>query len=738
MFDKLLIWIGNALMAGVLVAMSAQQVVFAQDDAEPVTESATNTEVESVVEDNVSSGGTVRVPLAGSAMSLNVGNLSAQPDSADLGLIEIGSDSNFTITLSHDGDANSPSVDIGAVEFFGRSAAEFSTSFGGFTSLLPGDSVEVDVNFTPVTPGDKSAVLSFAIEGASSPFVVLIAASAQFPLLSEIGSSDQSVDFGEVILGVDVTDTIVVSNTGSPGAPDLNIISVSISGPNANAFTTDAVSAAIEQGELLEIDVTFEDVTEGVKNAVLTIEHDGNSPVLEIPLTGRVVVPGNVPINFGQSTAEANLNKPTSLMFGPDNKLYVTQQNGTIHIFNTQRNGKNNYSLNKTDTINLVKNVQNHDDDGSVNNSVGNRQVTGLYVAGSAANPVIWVASSDPRIGGGGSGEDVDLDTNSGILHKLTKSGGKWSIQHVVRGLPRSEENHAPNGITFHDGKLLLMVGGFTNKGVPSNNFAGTSEYALSAALLEIDVSSIGNQTYDLPTLDDEDRPGTSDENDPFGGNDGKNQAKLVEDGPVQLFATGYRNAYDVLLTDAGKLYTFDNGPNFGWGDVPQGGNCSNAYRDGGVTFFDHLHLIERGSYGGHPNPVRGSKGNKFNDSDPQSPIEVAASNQECNYEEPGDDGALAIVQGSTNGLTEYTSTNFAATMKGDLLAVNFSKNTLWRFQLNANGTKVDSMEALIELEDSNAPLDVVAQGDADLYPGTLWIVDVQQSHVIVLEPSDY
>ena len=45
--------------------------------------------------------------------------------------------------------------------------------------------------------------------------------------------------------------------------------------------------------------------------------------------------------------------------------------------------------------------MPNHNDDGTLNPSVTARLVTGLLVTGTAANPVIYVASSDPRIGGG-------------------------------------------------------------------------------------------------------------------------------------------------------------------------------------------------------------------------------------------------------------------------------------------------------------------------------------------------
>jgi len=75
--------------------------------------------------------------------------------------------------------------------------------------------------------------------------------------------------------------------------------------------------------------------------------------------------------------------------------------------------------------------------------------VTGLTVEGTESAPVIYVTSSDPRIGAGGSHTDSGLDTNSGVISRLTQTDSGWDHDMLVRGLPRSEENHATNGIQY-------------------------------------------------------------------------------------------------------------------------------------------------------------------------------------------------------------------------------------------------------------------------------------------------
>ncbi len=512
-------------------------------------------------------------------------------------------------------------------------------------------------------------------------------------------------------------------------------------------------------------------------------------------------------LNFSVSNLTGlhdQLKNPTTLQFGPDGKLYVGTEGGRLFVCTVSKTGTNSYAITNTQVIYLVAQIPNHNDDGSLYTFIfETRQVTGLLVTGTAANPVIYVSSSDPRVGGGGTAGDLNLDTNSGIISRLTWNGSAWEKVDIVRGLPRSEENHSVNGLQLDKAtnSLYLAVGGITNAGAPSNNFAFLTEYAYSAAILKINLNVInslpvrgtGNNkyVYDLPTLNDPTRPDitnpdynaslpgspqTIDQNDPFGGNDGMNQAKIVVGGPVSIYSPGYRNSYDLLImktgSRAGFLYTIDNGANDGWGGYPKNVGTPGVNNDydplepgstapsgnlPAINNLDNLHLVSKPGmtpiYGGHPNPIRanpagaglfvhdGTSGS-FLTTPAQLPVDwppvpVAQANPaEGNFLMPGvNDNALTTFETSTNGMAEYTSTNyFNGQLTGDILTADFF-GKIWRLKLSADGTQVVSKEVFASGFGEIA-LDITTQGNGEVFDGTVWACDYTASKIYIFTPD--
>ncbi|WP_411893370.1 malectin domain-containing carbohydrate-binding protein [Winogradskyella sp. A2] len=549
-------------------------------------------------------------------------------------------------------------------------------------------------------------------------------------------------------------------------------------------------------------------------------------------------------ISFGSSGLNGtNITNPTSIDFGPNGKLYVSQQNGIIWEYDVERDdatpGNGTYTITNTNQITLIKNnTPNHNDDGT-NNSTQARQITGILATGSASNPILYVTSSDSRIGGGGSaGNDVNLDTNSGVLSRLKWNGSAWEKVDLVRGLPRCEENHSTNGLDmFTSGVntyLLIQQGGNTNQGAPSNNFAGSSEYYLSGALLIVDLTQleqmesnnggpyqdprIGNTAYiyDLPSLNDPDRQdinnthpsfpyssshplynATIDLGDPFGGNNGLNQTFPEDGGPVQIFSPGYRNAYDVVVTENGRVFTSDNGPNGGWGGAPliydsndnlKGTQNSTTYNSGAGDYVTNEFNIENGSslgdafhfvgttndanntyYGGHPVPIRafpdkaGIYKYEYNGSNwvengsydwsnlivgvtgyfnpsgftmSNFPNDPRQGNYNRSLSSP-DVNILDIVNSSTNGICEYTATNFGGAMQGDILSASFNGN-INRYEFDTDGITLLSQDNGFLNGFGSIPLDLIALGDSHPYAGTIWVVTYGADDVTVFEPADF
>lgn len=116
------------------------------------------------------------------------------------------------------------------------------------------------------------------------------------------------------------------------------------------------------------------------------------------------------------------------------------------------------------------------------------------------------------------------------------------------------------------------------------------------------------------------------------------------------------------------------------------------------------------------------------------------------------DDNSIANYGPSTNGICEYTASNLNNALKGNLLMAGFS-GSIYRAQLSQDGKKVTNCPSppfngtstlptcdgqTFASNFGSTPLDVTAQGDDAIFPGTVWAVTYGAGNITVFEPADY
>ncbi|MEL7432373.1 MAG: malectin domain-containing carbohydrate-binding protein [Chloroflexota bacterium] len=137
-------------------------------------------------------------------------------------------------------------------------------------------------------------------------------------------------------------------------------------------------------------------------------------------------------------------------------------------------------------------------------------------------------------------------------------------------------------------------------------------------------------------------------------------------------------------------------------------------------------------------------------------PIPVAdAFIAACDFRNSGqDDNSLANYGPSTNGIAEYTASNFDGALQGNLLLASFNGN-IYEVVLDDTGTiatncptpplngentvgSCSTSQRSFASGFGATPLDVIAQGDNDPFGGTVWAVTYGADNITVFEPTDY
>ena len=433
--------------------------------------------------------------------------------------------------------------------------------------------------------------------------------------------------------------------------------------------------------------------------------------------------PGNTNLDNVSFTRTGNVaaGAYASLAVGPDGKLYGLQISGTIDRWNINADG----------TLSGKQELS-----GLTNAYGGNRLAVGLVFApnATAGNLVAYVTHSTFVFT---NGPEWD-----GKLSRLT-GANLQNEQLILTDLPRSVRDHLTNSIVFdpNNNNVLYFNQGANNAGgAPDGAWGFREERLLSAATLRLDLSRLPNN---LPL-----NVRTS-ENQAVINNANTNSATLSDgtynpyfsNAPLTIYASGVRNAYDLVWHSNGQLYIPTNGTGGGSNSPasvngtrrPNGAsyngpaipaiNNNSTQRD----FLFRVNPNNPAGYYGHPNPKRGEYVlNRGRIDEGNYPDNISA---DANYRGFAFDFEF---NKSPNGVIEYQS---AGPLQGALIVCRFSggSDLIALVPDGANGNIGTSKIGINGFTGFGDPLDLVE----DTNTGNIYVSDFSTNQIVLIKPGN-
>ncbi len=232
-------------------------------------------------------------------------DISVSPSTFNFGNVVVGSSAMQTFTVRNNGTIT---LDVISANITGSDNDQFAIENGGGSfSLEFGETHDIEVSFNPTSTGEKSAVLRIASNDPDeNPFDVSLSGTGE-NLSPDITVTPSSHDYGDVANGSSASQTFTVRNDGME---DLEVNATNLTGSDAGEFSIDSGggSFTLSPSEMRDIDVSFNPISLGSKNAALRIEsNDPDEDPFDVDLTGNSIPPPEPEITVS----------PDSIGFGP-------------------------------------------------------------------------------------------------------------------------------------------------------------------------------------------------------------------------------------------------------------------------------------------------------------------------------------------------------------------------------------------------------------------------------------
>lgn len=467
-------------------------------------------------------------------------------------------------------------------------------------------------------------------------------------------------------------------------------------------------TVSFEPGVTLDGNTLYRfEITAGVKDV------SGRSfmPFSTVFTTSNGSGPGVANVAFDQlDSGAAKGNSYSSVVVGPDGKLYAGSIYGQIYRWTINADG----TLADQQTITTVR-------DHAVAagwEGAPNRSVIGLAFdpASTATNPILWITDNQSYLG-------EPTPDATGAVARLT-GANLQNYQAVLINLPRSNKDHLTNSIAIKGGKLYFAQGAMNAMGAKDGTWE-RDEHLLSAAILQLDPAKLpATLPVDVatPDLQVPARSGVAAHTGTYN--------PYAAGAPLTFYATGVRNAFDLVWHTNGHLYAPTNGSALGGNTpgtpTPYPSSCARR-TDGGYTGpaapaltgvqqeeTDYVFDVKAGKYYGHPNPLRCeyvlNAGNPTNYTG--NPLLRFSAYPEGQKADPNYDiGGVydAGLHASANGVVEYRNTSvFGGALAGSLLVVRYHANQeVVAFSVNASGGLSQAITGITGFTGLRQPLDI-------------------------------
>jgi len=415
--------------------------------------------------------------------------------------------------------------------------------------------------------------------------------------------------------------------------------------------------------------------------------------------TGTTGAPTDTGIAFTQVALPTAQNVTfTTVRIGPDHELWAGALDGRIFRYPINADG----TLGNPQVITSLQTAEG-----------GQRSLTGFAFdpASTATNPILWVSNSG-----------YPLANQPEFSSKITRLSGGVNlpnVQDIVINLPRSVSDHMTDQPVFGpDGALYFCQAAMNSMGGADLVWGNRTEHLLSSAILRLDTGAALALGYPINALTS-DVGGTYDPNAPGA--------------PLRIYATGVRNAFQLLWTADGHLLAPVNGASAG-GNIPAGPS-SPAISNVQIPESDYLYNITYGGYYGHPNPSRNQfvldGGNPTAGVDPAEFTAYPVGTQpDPNYQPPVYDFGL---HRSPDGIIQYTGTAFNGALNGRILVAEESAgDDIVVLTPGPNGTITFAQHQIPGLTGFDNPVNLVE----DPATGFIYVAEYGGNRLTLLIPS--